>query len=135
LIPLLPKFAAFLPGPQGARNRDAMALPDDCLDLRNPSDESVLAKVSALGAREAVLAVRRALRAFAGAGRHMGPDDRSRRLRRLADRLPVGTVWVNSSGENDAASPFGGIRASGHGREMGRAAIDLYSQTKSVWLA
>jgi len=57
------------------------------------------------------------------------------RARRMAGRLQAGTVWVNCWGETDAASPFGGMRASGHGREMGRDAIDLYSQTKSVWMA
>lgn len=57
------------------------------------------------------------------------------RARRMASRLQAGTVWVNCWGETDAASPFGGIRASGHGREMGRDAIDLYSQSKSVWMA
>ncbi len=57
------------------------------------------------------------------------------RARRMAARLQAGTVWVNCWGETDAASPFGGIRASGYGREMGRAAMDLYSQTKSVWIA
>jgi acyl-CoA reductase-like NAD-dependent aldehyde dehydrogenase len=57
------------------------------------------------------------------------------RARRMAARLQAGTVWVNCWGETDAASPFGGIRASGYGREMGRDAIDLYSQTKSVWMA
>lgn len=57
------------------------------------------------------------------------------RVRRMADRLQAGTVWVNCWGETDAASPFGGVKQSGYGREMGREAIALYSQTKSVWLA
>ena len=57
------------------------------------------------------------------------------RVRRMADALQAGTVWVNCWGETDAASPFGGMKWSGYGREMGKDAIDLYSQTKSVWLA
>ncbi|MEM0947098.1 MAG: aldehyde dehydrogenase family protein [Pseudomonadota bacterium] len=57
------------------------------------------------------------------------------RVRRFADRLKAGTVWVNCWGETDAASPFGGIKLSGYGREMGKDAIALYSQTKSVWVA
>ncbi|MDA9639875.1 aldehyde dehydrogenase family protein [SAR116 cluster bacterium] len=57
------------------------------------------------------------------------------RVRRMADRLAAGTVWVNCWGETDAASPFGGVKQSGYGREMGRDAIGLYSQTKSVWIA
>lgn len=57
------------------------------------------------------------------------------RVRRMADRLQAGTIWVNCWGETDAASPFGGVKQSGYGREMGREALALYSQTKSVWLA
>jgi acyl-CoA reductase-like NAD-dependent aldehyde dehydrogenase len=55
--------------------------------------------------------------------------------RRMADRLQAGTVWVNCWGDTDAAVPFGGIRQSGHGREMGREALTLYTQTKAVWIA
>ncbi len=57
------------------------------------------------------------------------------RVRRMAQKLQAGTVWVNCWGETDAASPFGGVKQSGYGREMGRDAIALYSQTKSVWVA
>ena len=54
---------------------------------------------------------------------------------RMAERLQAGTVWVNCWGETDAAAPFGGMKQSGYGREMGREAIALYSQTRCVWLA
>ena len=47
--------------------------------------------------------------------------------------LHAGTVWINCWGDTDAASPFGGMGQSGYGREMGRDALALYSQTKSVW--
>ena len=57
------------------------------------------------------------------------------RLRRMADALLAGTIWVNCWGETDAASPFGGMKQSGYGREMGKDAIELYSETKSIWLA
>lgn len=57
------------------------------------------------------------------------------RVRRMADALQAGTIWVNCWGETDAASPFGGVKQSGYGREMGREAISLYSQTKSIWIA
>lgn len=57
------------------------------------------------------------------------------RARRMSGRLQAGTVWVNCWGETDAASPFGGMKQSGHGREMGKDAIALYTQTKSVWIA
>ncbi|MEX3011498.1 aldehyde dehydrogenase family protein [Hoeflea sp. TYP-13] len=57
------------------------------------------------------------------------------RARTMASRLKAGTIWINCWGETDAASPFGGMKQSGYGREMGKDAIALYSQTKSVWLA
>lgn len=56
------------------------------------------------------------------------------RVMRLADQLKAGTLWINTWGDTDAASPFGGMKQSGYGREMGEEAIGLYSQTKSVWL-
>jgi acyl-CoA reductase-like NAD-dependent aldehyde dehydrogenase len=56
------------------------------------------------------------------------------RAHRLAARLQAGTVWINTWGDTDAASPFGGMKQSGYGREMGQEAIALYSQTKSIWL-
>jgi acyl-CoA reductase-like NAD-dependent aldehyde dehydrogenase len=53
---------------------------------------------------------------------------------RLAARLRAGTVWVNCYNVFDAASPFGGYKQSGFGREMGKAALELYTQIKSVWV-
>ena len=52
----------------------------------------------------------------------------------LARRLAVGTVWVNCYNRFDPAVPFGGYRQSGYGRELGAAALDEYTQRKSVWL-
>jgi acyl-CoA reductase-like NAD-dependent aldehyde dehydrogenase len=56
------------------------------------------------------------------------------RAMRLSDQLKAGTLWINTWGDTDAASPFGGMKQSGYGREMGEEAIALYSQTKSIWL-
>ncbi len=53
---------------------------------------------------------------------------------RLAAALQAGTVWVNSYNLFDAASPFGGYKSSGFGREMGKEALELYTQVKSVWI-
>ncbi|MEM7681828.1 MAG: aldehyde dehydrogenase family protein [Planctomycetota bacterium] len=54
---------------------------------------------------------------------------------RLAANLKAGTVWVNCYNIFDAALPFGGYKQSGWGREMGRAALDNYLETKSVCLS
>ncbi len=53
---------------------------------------------------------------------------------RVARAIRAGTVWANCYNVLDAVSPFGGYKESGDGRELGRYAIDLYTQVKSVWL-
>jgi acyl-CoA reductase-like NAD-dependent aldehyde dehydrogenase len=53
---------------------------------------------------------------------------------RFARAARAGTVWINTYGLFDAAAPFGGYKESGFGREMGREALDLYTQTKTVWV-
>jgi aldehyde dehydrogenase (NAD+)/phenylacetaldehyde dehydrogenase len=53
----------------------------------------------------------------------------------LAAKLQAGTVWVNCYNRFDAASPYGGVRESGFGRENGRAVLDEVTRVKSVWVA
>ncbi len=52
---------------------------------------------------------------------------------RLAHEIKAGTVWINLPPFLDAAAPWGGMKASGVGREMGWDAILAYTDTKSVW--
>jgi aldehyde dehydrogenase (NAD+) len=55
---------------------------------------------------------------------------------RVARELQAGTVWINTYNQYDSASPFGGYKASGFGRDLGHeAALEKYTQTKSVWVA
>jgi acyl-CoA reductase-like NAD-dependent aldehyde dehydrogenase len=56
------------------------------------------------------------------------------RAHKVARALKAGTVWVNCYNQLDPISPFGGYKQSGFGRELGRYAIDLYTQIKSVWM-
>ena len=51
---------------------------------------------------------------------------------RLASAMRAGTVWINCYNIFDAALPFGGYKQSGWGREMGKDALELYTQTKAV---
>ncbi|MBS4176722.1 aldehyde dehydrogenase family protein [Lederbergia citrea] len=53
----------------------------------------------------------------------------------IANRLRAGTVWVNCYNVFDAASPFGGYKQSGLGREMGSYALDNYTEVKSIWIS
>ncbi len=54
------------------------------------------------------------------------------RVHRLIPKIKAGTVWVNCHNMLDSAMPFGGYKQSGIGREMGRAVLDLYTESKSV---
>lgn len=51
-----------------------------------------------------------------------------------ARMLRAGTVWINTYNAFDVASPFGGYKQSGFGRELGIHALELYTQIKSVWV-
>lgn len=53
---------------------------------------------------------------------------------RMARAMRAGTVWINCYNIFDAALPFGGYKQSGWGREMGKEAIELYTEVKSVCL-
>jgi acyl-CoA reductase-like NAD-dependent aldehyde dehydrogenase len=57
-----------------------------------------------------------------------------KKAHRAARALQAGTVWINAYNLYDAASPYGGTKASGFGRESGMASLDFYTQTKSVWV-
>ncbi|MEH7355732.1 aldehyde dehydrogenase family protein [Neobacillus drentensis] len=57
-----------------------------------------------------------------------------KRAHRMARGLKAGTVWVNTYSMLDSAAPFGGTKQSGFGRELGVQAMDLYTQTKHVWV-
>lgn len=50
----------------------------------------------------------------------------------LAAELRAGTVWINCYNIFDAALPFGGYKQSGWGREMGKEALELYTETKAI---
>ncbi|WP_108260050.1 aldehyde dehydrogenase family protein [Mangrovicoccus ximenensis] len=54
------------------------------------------------------------------------------RAHKLAARIRAGIVWVNNHNQSDANFPWGGYKQSGWGREMGKSAIELYTETKSV---
>jgi acyl-CoA reductase-like NAD-dependent aldehyde dehydrogenase len=56
------------------------------------------------------------------------------RAHRLARQMVAGMVWINSYKRVNPGSPFGGVRASGYGREMGFEAMHDYTDAKSVWV-
>lgn len=53
---------------------------------------------------------------------------------RLAADIRAGAVFVNMPPVPDPAAPWGGFGASGWGREMGSQALDVFTETKGVWM-
>ncbi len=46
----------------------------------------------------------------------------------------TGKLWINTYRNANYASPFGGYKASGYGRENGEETVKEYTQVKSVWV-
>ncbi|ADZ71993.1 betaine-aldehyde dehydrogenase [Polymorphum gilvum] len=56
------------------------------------------------------------------------------RAHRVVAALQAGTCWINAYNLTPVEMPFGGVKQSGMGRENGHAAIEHYSQIKSVYV-
>lgn len=54
------------------------------------------------------------------------------RAHRVAKDIEAGMVWINSSNDSDWRIPFGGVKQSGIGRELGEAGLEAYSSIKAV---
>jgi len=57
------------------------------------------------------------------------------RAHRLADALDAGMIWVNSENNRHLPTPFGGMKASGIGRDGGDYSFEFYMETKNVCIA
>jgi len=60
-------------------------------------------------------------------------SDDFNRAHRVAGRLHVGTVSVNTVDALDVSTPFGGTRQSGFGRDLSLHSFDKYTQLKTTW--
>lgn len=60
-------------------------------------------------------------------------NDLNRALR-VSDRLHAGTVSVNTVDALSAMTPFGGMKQSGHGRDLSIHSFDKYTALKTVWM-
>ncbi|WP_404816426.1 5-carboxymethyl-2-hydroxymuconate semialdehyde dehydrogenase [Streptomyces thermolineatus] len=58
-----------------------------------------------------------------------------KRGHRVAHAVESGMVWINSHNVRDLRTPFGGVKASGLGREGGAHSIDFYTESKIVHVA
>jgi betaine-aldehyde dehydrogenase len=57
------------------------------------------------------------------------------RAEALGEQLEAGTVWINCAGPALPQGPWGGFKASGHGRELGRWGLEAYSELQQVTAA
>jgi aminomuconate-semialdehyde/2-hydroxymuconate-6-semialdehyde dehydrogenase len=57
-----------------------------------------------------------------------------KRAHRMADKIDSGIVWINSWLVRDLRTPFGGVKASGVGREGGLEALRFFTEPKNVFV-
>lgn len=57
------------------------------------------------------------------------------RVHQVAHKLRAGTVWINTYGYTDIRLPWGGTGESGFGREHGEAALENFTEPKTIWLS
>ncbi len=99
-------------------------------------DEEVFGPVAAIvPARDEAHAIELANATTYGLGAAVltGDDERGERIAR--DRLAAGACFVNAQVRSDPRLPFGGIRDSGYGRELGAFGIREFTNVKTVWIA
>src|SRR5262249_14938615 len=78
-------------------------------------------------------AIRRANHSQFGLGASVWSKDLDR-VEKLARQLEVGSVFVNELVKSDPRLPFGGVKESGYGRELGQEGMLEFVNTKSVWI-
>ena len=57
-----------------------------------------------------------------------------KRAHRVAEKIDVGIVWINSWLVRDLRTPFGGVKQSGVGREGGWEAMRFFTEAKNVFI-
>jgi succinate-semialdehyde dehydrogenase/glutarate-semialdehyde dehydrogenase len=98
-------------------------------------DEETFGPVAAVvRARDETEALRLANASAFGLGASLWTEDRGRAARLVAE-IEAGCVFVNGQVRSDPRLPFGGVKRSGHGRELSEYGIREFVNVKSVWMA
>jgi betaine-aldehyde dehydrogenase len=108
---------------------------DDCRDDMPIVREEIFGPVmSVLAFNDESEVIERANATEFGLAAGVFTNDLTRGHRVIA-RLQAGTCWINHYNITPIELPFGGVKMSGLGRENGRAALEHYTQLKSVYVA
>jgi betaine-aldehyde dehydrogenase len=111
------------------------AIFDDCRDDMTIVREEIFGPVmSVLEFDDELEVIARANATEFGLAAGVFTNDLTRGHRVIA-RLQAGTCWINHYNVTPIELPFGGVKMSGLGRENGRAALEHYTQLKSVYVA
>jgi succinate-semialdehyde dehydrogenase/glutarate-semialdehyde dehydrogenase len=95
-------------------------------------DEELFGPVAAvIGVPNAAAAVRAANRSIYGLGAAIFSRNLAK-ARRLARQIEAGQVFINDSVRSDASLPFGGVKSSGHGRELGSFGLREFLNIKTI---
>ncbi len=103
-------------------------------DMRIAREEIFGPVLAVMGFEDVDDAIARANRTIYGLAAGVWTRDIGK-AHRFAREVQAGTVWINTYNRYDSASPFGGYKQSGFGRDLGRHALEEYTQEKSVWVA
>jgi len=113
---------------------EATVFDDVDIDMRIAREEIFGPVLSVLAFEDVDDAIRQANETIYGLAAGLWTRDVGK-AHRFARDVQAGTVWVNTYNRYDSASPFGGFKQSGFGRDLGRHALEQYTETKSVWVA
>ena len=108
-------------------------LTDVCPGMPAYEEELFGPVASVIRARDEEDALRIANDSRFGLGSSLWTRD-TKRAEALAVRIEAGSVFVNALVKSDPRLPFGGIKKSGYGRELGRQGIQAFVNAKAVWI-
>jgi aldehyde dehydrogenase (NAD+) len=103
-------------------------------DMPIATDEIFGPVMSILPFKSADEVIERANNSFYGLAAAVWTQD-VKKAHKFAHSVRAGTVWVNCYDVFDAAAPFGGFKMSGIGRELGAAALQNYTELKTVTMS